>query len=81
MNGMQPSSSVATDVNSYLPLHLYCIRALIDFISIYRMFSAQADWILTHTAHKYTEHSTIEVYITLDGVTQTDPLIRWSPNE
>jgi hypothetical protein len=40
----------------------------------YRVFRAQADWTLTHT-------STIEASITLDGVTLTDSLIRWSPNE
>jgi hypothetical protein len=47
----------------------------------YRMFSTQADWTLTHTRHKDTEHSTIEASITLDVVTMTDLLIRWSPNE
>jgi hypothetical protein len=48
---------------------------------IYRVFRAQADWTLTHTSHKDTEQSTIEASITLDGVTLTDSLIRWSPNE
>jgi hypothetical protein len=43
---------------------------------MYRMFSVQADWTLTHTSHKGTEQSTIEASITLDGVTQTDSLIR-----
>jgi hypothetical protein len=41
----------------------------------------QADWTLTHTSHKDTEQSTIEVSIAFDGVILTDPLIRWSPNE
>jgi hypothetical protein len=36
------------------------------------MFSAQADWTLTHTSDKDTEQSTIEASITLDGVTLTD---------
>jgi hypothetical protein len=45
---------------------------------IYRVFSAQADWTLTHTSHKDTEQSTIEASITVDGVTLTDSLIRWS---
>jgi hypothetical protein len=40
------------------------------------MFSAQADLTLTHTSHKDTEQSTIEAYITPDGVILTDPLIR-----
>jgi hypothetical protein len=43
---------------------------------IYRVFSAQADWILTHMSHKDTEQSTIEVSITLDVVTLADSLIR-----
>jgi hypothetical protein len=43
--------------------------------------SAQADWTLTHTSHKNTGESTIETSTTLDGVTLTDILIRWSPNE
>jgi hypothetical protein len=46
-----------------------------------QVFRAQADWTLTHMSHKDTEQSTIEVSITLDGVTLTDSLIRWSPNE
>jgi hypothetical protein len=41
-----------------------------------RVFGAQADWTLTHTSHKDTEQSTIEAYITLDGVTLTDSLIK-----
>jgi hypothetical protein len=44
--------------------------------NIYRMFSAQADWTLTHTRHKDTEQTTIETSITCDDVTLTDPLIR-----
>jgi hypothetical protein len=47
----------------------------------YRVFRAQADWTLTHTSHKDTEQSTVEASITLDGVTLTDSLTRWSPNE
>jgi hypothetical protein len=43
---------------------------------IYRVFRAQADWTLTHTSHIDTEQSTIEASIALDGVTQTDSLIR-----
>jgi hypothetical protein len=50
-------------------------------LTLYRVFRAQADWTLTHTSHKDTEQSTIEASITLDGVTLTDSLIRWSPNE
>jgi hypothetical protein len=48
---------------------------------MYRVFRAQADWTLTHTSHKDTEQSTVEASITLDGVTLTDSLINWSPNE
>jgi hypothetical protein len=48
---------------------------------LYRVFSSQADWTLIHTSHKDTEQSTIEDSIILGGVTLTDPLIRWSPNE
>jgi hypothetical protein len=48
---------------------------------IYRVFREQADWTLTHTSHKDTEQCTIEASLTLDGVTLTDSLIRWSPNE
>jgi hypothetical protein len=48
---------------------------------LYRVFTAQADWTLTHTSHTDTEQMTIEASITLDGVTRTDSLIRWSPNE
>jgi hypothetical protein len=47
----------------------------------YRVFRAQTDWTLTHTSHEDTEQSTIEASITLDVVTLTDSLIRWSPNE
>jgi hypothetical protein len=46
---------------------------------IYRVFRAQAGWTLTHTSH--TEESTTEASITLDGITLTDSLIRWSTNE
>jgi hypothetical protein len=48
---------------------------------IHRVFSVQTDWTLTHTSHKYTEQSTIEASIILDGVTPTDSLVRWSPNK
>jgi hypothetical protein len=41
-------------------------------------FRAQAHWTLTHMSHKNTEKSTVETSITLDGVTLTDSLIRWS---
>jgi hypothetical protein len=34
------------------------------------------DWTLTHTSYKDTEQSTIEAFITLDGITPTDTLIR-----
>jgi hypothetical protein len=44
--------------------------------SLISVFSAQADWTLTHASHKDTEQSTIEASITLDGVTQTDSVIR-----
>jgi hypothetical protein len=47
----------------------------------YRVFRVQADWTLIITSHKGTKHNTIEASITLDGVTLTDSLIRWSPNE
>jgi hypothetical protein len=49
--------------------------------ALYLVFRAQADCTLTHTSHKDTEQSTIEASITQDGVTLTDSLIRWSPNE
>jgi hypothetical protein len=39
--------------------------------TLYRVFSAQADWTLTHTSHKDTEQSTMEAFITLDGVKLT----------
>jgi hypothetical protein len=42
----------------------------------YMMFSAQADFTLTHTSHKDTVQSTTEASKTLDGVTRTDSLIR-----
>jgi hypothetical protein len=48
---------------------------------LYRVFRAQADLTLIHMSHKDTEQSTIEASITLNGVTLTDSLIRWSPNE
>jgi hypothetical protein len=37
---------------------------------------AQPDWTLTHTNHKDTEQSTIEAFITIEGVTRTDSLLR-----
>jgi hypothetical protein len=40
-------------------------------LMLYRVFRAQADWTLTYTSHKDTEQSTLEVSITLDGVTLT----------
>jgi hypothetical protein len=43
---------------------------------LYRVFSAQADWKLTHMSHKDIEHTTIEASITLDGVILTDSLTR-----
>jgi hypothetical protein len=46
--------------------------------NLYRMFSAQADWTLSH---KDTEQSTIEASNTLNDVILTDPLIRLLPNE
>jgi hypothetical protein len=53
------------------------------FVSVflYRVFSAQDEWILTHTSHKVTEQSTTENSITLDGVTLTHPLIRSPTNQ
>jgi hypothetical protein len=48
---------------------------------IYRVFVAQHYWTLTHMYHKDTEQSTIEASITFDGVTVTNSLIWWSPNE
>jgi hypothetical protein len=53
----------------------------VRYIHTFRVFSAQADWTLTHTSPKDTEQSTIEASITLDGLTLTDPLIRWSLNK
>jgi hypothetical protein len=50
--------------------------ATVDRHQVYRMFSAQADWTSTHTSHKHTRS-----FYTLDGVTLTHLLIRWSPNE
>jgi hypothetical protein len=47
----------------------------------YRVFRTQADVTLTHTSHKDTEQSTIEASVTLDGITLTDLLIRWSSNK
>jgi shikimate kinase len=44
--------------------------------SKYRMFSAKADWTLTHTCHKNKKQGTVEAAITLNGVTLTDSLIR-----
>jgi hypothetical protein len=52
-----------------------------QYICKYRMFWEQAHWTLSHTSHKDTEQSTTGASITLDGVTLTDSLIRWSPNE
>jgi hypothetical protein len=56
---------------SVLPLHA----------ELYRVFRAEVHWTLTHTDHKDTGQSTTEASITLDGVTLTDSLLRWSPNE
>jgi hypothetical protein len=42
----------------------------------YRVFSALADGTFTHTSHKDTDQRTIEASVTLDGVTQTDSLLR-----
>jgi hypothetical protein len=58
---------------SFLFCHSSCFK--------YRVFREQADGTLTHTSHKNTEQSIIEASITLDGVTLTDSLIRWSLNE
>jgi hypothetical protein len=42
----------------------------------------RSGWLdMTHTSHKVIEQSTVEVSITLYGVTLTDSLIRWSQNE
>jgi hypothetical protein len=49
------------------------IKFIVD--GMYRVFSAQANWTLTHTSHKDTEQSTVEASITLDGVTLTDSLL------
>jgi hypothetical protein len=58
------------------------LKAMVnDTCDSYRAFRAQADWTLTHTSRKDTEQSPIEASITLDGVTLTDALLRWSPNE
>jgi hypothetical protein len=50
-------------------------------IQKYLVFRVQADWILIHTSHKDTEQNTTEASLTLDGITLTDSLISWSPNE
>jgi hypothetical protein len=62
-------------------LWIYLIFRQVYVLHIYRVFRAQAGWTLTHTSHKDAEQSTTEASITLDGVTLTDSLIRWSPNE
>jgi hypothetical protein len=59
---------------------IYCIPILPTCLYIYWVFSAQADWTLTHASHKETEQSATEASVTLDGVRLTDPLIRSSPN-
>jgi hypothetical protein len=43
---------------------------------LYRVFRAQAYSTLTHKSHKDTEQSTLDAFITLDGITLSDPLIR-----
>jgi hypothetical protein len=48
----------------------WCIRMHI------LVFNEQAGWTWTHTNHKDTEQSTIEVSFTLDFVRRTDALIR-----
>jgi hypothetical protein len=62
-------------------LHTWQCRKINTNIITANVFPEQADWTLTHTTHKHTEQSTIEASIRLDGVTLTDSLIRWSPNE
>jgi hypothetical protein len=52
------------------------LKSCFIYIYIYRMFSAQAVWTLTHMSHKDTEQSAIEASVMLDDVTLTDPLIR-----
>jgi hypothetical protein len=47
-----------------------------QLIYIYWVFRSQADWSSTHTSHKDTEQSTLESSVTLDGITQTDSLLR-----
>jgi hypothetical protein len=50
-------------------------------VRIVILFRGQTDWTLTHTGRKGTEQSTIKASITPDGVTLTELLLRWSPNE
>jgi hypothetical protein len=57
------------------------VNTLCGHIYIKRVFSAQADWILTHRSHKDTEQSTIEASITLDDVTLTGPKARNQDSE
>jgi hypothetical protein len=67
--------------NHGVNLSVQCKLRVNKVIQIYRVFSAQADWTLNDTSHKDTEQSTVQACITLNGVTLTDSLIRWSPNE
>jgi hypothetical protein len=59
----------------------YTFLTLSKCATLYRMFSAQAGWTLTHTSHKDTEQSAVEASVTLDSITLTGLLIRWSQNE
>jgi hypothetical protein len=43
-----------------------------SYMPIYRVFRAQADWLLTRMSHKDIEQSTIEASVTLNGVTLTN---------
>jgi hypothetical protein len=75
---------LSCDCVTHLPPHFTCgtILSLLHWLS--SSFTVQSAGCLStdsHTSHNDTEQSTIEASATLDGVTLTDPLIRWSPNE
>jgi hypothetical protein len=71
----EPSTGPYSEPYQSNPDHL--IQSKIQFNIVHPPTS----WTLTHMSHKDTQQSTIEASATLDGITLTDPLIRWSPNE
>jgi hypothetical protein len=60
----------------------HCILDLLFLLNfafrtdIYRVFSVQAEWTLTHANHEDAEQSTVKASMTLVGVTLTDSLMR-----